>query len=141
MPAFSDYNHAVLENSRVLAKTLSQRNVRIVSGGTDCGLMLVDLQSRAITGADAVDHLENAGLTCNKNMIPFDPQPAEIASGLRLSVNAGTARGFLATDFEHIGQWIADVLDDLANARESSSVVPATRECIRSLCAQYPIYQ
>lgn len=140
-PAFSEYNQAVLKNSRTLAKALSQADVRIVSGGTDCGLMLVDLQSRATTGADAVDHLEKAGLTCNKNMIPFDPQPAEIASGLRLSVNAGTARGFSATDFAHIGQWIADVLDDLANTRESPGLVPAIRERVRSLCAQYPIYQ
>ena len=139
--AFSSYNHAVLENSRILADTLSQRDVRVVSGGTDCGLMLVDLQSRAITGAQAVDHLEKAGLTCNKNMIPFDPQPAEIASGLRLSVNTGTARGFSGAEFQHIGQWIADVLDDLANNNKPSEIVPSVREEIRTLCAQYAIYQ
>ena len=93
-PEFKDYNQAVLDNARVLASALSDAAIRIVSVNTDTGLMLVDLSDRSVTGDVAATSLEHAGLAVNKNQIPFDPRPPEAPSGLRLSSNAGTTRGF-----------------------------------------------
>jgi glycine hydroxymethyltransferase len=141
-PQFRDYNRAVLDNARALAQSLTEHGVRVVSGGTDSGLMLVDLQPKGLTGSRAVDSLEAAGLTCNKNMIPFDPQPAEIASGLRLSSNAGSARGFGTQEFICIGQWIGRVLDALAPNPDDNSVCEQTvRAEVGALCADFPIYR
>lgn len=152
---FVEYNKAVIANAKTLAQGLTTAGIRIVSGGTDTGLMLVDLRSLSITGADAVDALENAGLTCNKNQIPNDPLPAETASGLRLSVNAGTARGFGSADFERIAGWIAKVLTALADTAANApadtikdpvkdpvleSVINSVRNDVENLCAAYPIY-
>jgi glycine hydroxymethyltransferase len=104
--------------------------------------MLVDLQPKGLTGSRAVDSLEAAGLTCNKNMIPFDPQPAEIASGLRLSSNAGSARGFGTQEFIRIGQWIGRVLDALAPNPDDNSVCEQTvRAEVGAVCADFPIYR
>ncbi len=142
---FIEYNRAVIDNAQILAESLSQSGIRIVSDGTDTGLMLVDLQSLAVTGSTAVDSLERAGLTCNKNVIPFDARPPEIASGLRLSVNAGTARGFRASEFKLVGQWISTILSMLANNDPSPRVAPSRMESsvrydVEELCQQFPIY-
>jgi glycine hydroxymethyltransferase len=139
---FRDYNRSVLDNATVLAQTLTGNGIRVVSGGTDTGLMLVDLRPKDLTGAQAVDSLEAAGLTCNKNLIPFDPQPAEIASGLRLSSNAGSARGFGEDEFRRIGHWIGRVLDGLAqNPADNSGIEETVRAEVSALCEKFPIYR
>ena len=140
-PEFRAYNQAVIANAQTLANTLSENGIRVVSGGTDTGLMLVDLTTKNLTGDIAVESLERAGLTCNKNLIPFDPQPAEIASGLRLSTNAGTARGFGIDEFRQVGEWIDQTLTALAqNLHDNNAVERHIRAEISALCARFPIY-
>jgi glycine hydroxymethyltransferase len=135
-PDFRAYNEAVLENARALAETLGRHGLRIVTGGTDMGLMLVDLAATGVTGDVAAKALEKAGLATNKNMIPFDPRPPEAPSGLRLSSNAGTTRGFGRSEFERIGGWIARILGNPSNLH----AIDATREEVLALCRAFPIY-
>jgi glycine hydroxymethyltransferase len=140
-PEFRAWNQAVRDNARALAGELSAAGLRLVTGGTDSGLMLVDLGPRGLTGQPASEALEAAGLTCNKNVIPFDPEPPEIASGLRLSSNAGTTRGFDADEFRQIGRWIARVLDSLAKEPGNGGTVQAgIRAEVATLCRRFPIY-
>ncbi|MGJ0506258.1 MAG: serine hydroxymethyltransferase [Methylocystis sp.] len=135
-PGFRAYNEAVLANARALAARLQARGLRIVTGGTDMGLMLVDLGAAGVTGDVAAKALEKAGLAVNKNLIPFDPRPPEAPSGLRLSSNAGTTRGFGPEDFARIGDWIADILRDPADA----AAIARTRAEALALCRAFPIY-
>jgi len=135
-PEFAAYNQSVLDGARTLAQTLAEGGLRIVTGGTDLGLMLVDLSAKQVTGDLAAKALERAGLAVNKNLIPFDPHPPEAPSGLRLSSNAGAARGFSEQAFRQIGLWILRVLVEPANERE----IDAIREDVRGLCARHPIY-
>jgi glycine hydroxymethyltransferase len=103
--------------------------------------MLVDLRPKKITGDSAARALERAGLACNKNLIPFDPEPPEVASGLRLSSNAGTTRGFGPAEFARIGRWIGAVLDALAQSADRSAALEAwVRDEVRALCRRFPIY-
>ncbi len=134
-PEFMDYCRDALENAAMLATTLSQSGLRIISGGTDTTLMLVDLTSRYITGDVAATALERAGLAVNKNLIPFDPRPAEAPSGLRLSSNAGTARGFGPSQYAEIGKWIDQVLGGADQAN-----IGVVRARVEALCRQFPIY-
>ncbi|WP_330083462.1 serine hydroxymethyltransferase [Methylocystis iwaonis] len=135
-PAFRSYNEAVLENARALAATLVGVGLRIVTGGTDMGFMLVDLSVTGVTGDVAAKALEKAGLAVNKNMIPFDPRPPEAPSGLRLSSNAGTTRGFGIAEFERIGAWIARIVRNPSDLR----TIDATRQEVLALCRAFPIY-
>ncbi len=135
-PEFCAYNEAVLANARALAATLANNGLRIVTGGTDMGLMLVDLTATGITGDVAAKALEKAGLAVNKNMIPFDPRPPEAPSGLRLSSNAGTTRGFGACEFERIGGWIARIVRNPSDLRGIKDM----REEVLALCGAFPIY-
>ncbi len=135
-PEFRAYNQSVLEGAAALAETLIEGGLRIVTGGTDTGLMLADLSARRITGDVAAKALERAGLAVNKNLIPFDERPPEAPSGLRLSSNAGAARGFAGENFRQIGFWILRVLANPNNERE----IGAIREEVRALCARHPIY-
>ena len=140
-PEFRDYNKRVLENAQALAATVADGGLRLVAGGTDTGLMLVDLRSRGVSGDAASKALEEAGIACNKNMIPFDPEPAEIASGLRLSSNAGTARGFGAAEFRQIGRWILAVIDGLARSgNDGAEVAQRVRGEVSALARRFPIY-
>ncbi len=140
-PEFRGYNEAVLANAQALAASLVEQGFRLVSGGTDTGLMLVDLTPKGLRGQRASESLEAAGLTCNKNTIPFDPNPPEDPSGLRLSSNAGTARGFGVEDFAEIGRWIGAVLEGLAAVPHDNGDVEArVREQVGALCRRYPIY-
>ncbi|MFQ5937851.1 MAG: serine hydroxymethyltransferase, partial [Acidiferrobacterales bacterium] len=122
-PEFRDYARKVVDNAAVLAGTLQQRSYTLVSGGTDTALMLVDLRPKGLTGTAASDSLEHAGLTCNKNAIPGDPQPPTLTSGLRLASSAGTTRGFGSEEFRKIGDWIADVLDALVSNQDDNTAV------------------
>ncbi len=141
-PSFKIYAQHVVENARILAKTLQERGFDIVSGGTDCHLMLVDLRPKKITGKAAEASLDRAHMTCNKNGIPFDPEKPTITSGIRLGTPAGTSRGFGAVEFRQIGGMIADVLDELAasNSGDNSKSEAAARDKVHDLCRRYPIY-
>jgi glycine hydroxymethyltransferase len=135
-PEFTPYNRAVIDNARTLARALGDAGLRIITGGTDMGLMLVDLSARDLTGDVAAKALERAGLAINKNMIPFDTRPPEAPSGLRLSSNAGTTRGFGVGEFETIAGWIDRVL---RNPGDGASIA-AVRADVAALCAKHPIY-
>ncbi|MDE3016790.1 MAG: serine hydroxymethyltransferase [Pseudomonadota bacterium] len=139
-PEFKTYGRAVIENAQALAATLVKRGVNIVSGGTDCHLMLVDLRPKKLTGKAAEESLERAGLTCNKNAIPFDPEKPFVTSGIRLGTPAGTTRGFGVSEFKQIGEMIGDVLDGLTRGGDNSAVEAAVRKQVEALCKQFPIY-
>jgi glycine hydroxymethyltransferase len=141
-PAFKEYAATVVENARVLAKTLTQRGLAIVSGGTDSHLMLVDLRPKRVNGKIAEAALDRAGITCNKNGVPNDPEKPMITSGVRLGTPAGTTRGFGAAEFALVGELIGDVLDGLAASNgEANSVVEAeVRAKVQALCDRFPIY-
>jgi len=140
-PEFKAYAAAVLSNARTLAFVLQERGYDIVTGGTDTPLMLVDLRAKRLTGAIASDGLDRAGLTCNKNAIPFDPKPPAITSGIRLGVSAGTTRGFGTAEFGKIGALIADLLDGLAkHGDDNAPAEAATKAGVKALCEAFPIY-
>lgn len=139
-PAFKQYGKQVIENARVLADTLVKRGVDIVTGGTDSHLMLVDLRPKKVTGKAAEESLERAGLTCNKNAIPFDPEKPFVTSGIRLGTPAGTTRGFGINEFKQIGELIGDVLDGLAKGGDNSAVEAKVRAEVAELCKAFPIY-
>jgi glycine hydroxymethyltransferase len=143
-PEFKVYGKQVLDNARALAAVLVERGCAIVSGGTDCHLMLVDLRPKGVTGKAAEESLERAGLTCNKNAIPFDPEKPAITSGIRLGSPAGTTRGFGVEEFKAIGHMIGDVLDGIAhvakNGGDNSASETKVRAQVKALCAKFPIY-
>jgi glycine hydroxymethyltransferase len=140
-PGFKAYAAAIVANARALAAVLAQRGSAIVSGGTDTHLMLVDLRPKKLTGKTAEAGLERAGITCNKNGIPFDPEKPTLTSGVRLGTPAGTTRGFGEAEFRRIGEMIDEVLSALArNPDGDAQVERAVREKVRELCARFPIY-
>ena len=140
-PEFSVYAQNIVDNARVLAAKLSERGCNIVSGGTDTHLMLVDLRPKGVTGKLTEASLEKAGITCNKNGIPFDPEKPAVTSGVRLGTPAGTTRGFGLAEFNYVGDLIADVLDGLAeNPEDNGEMEQAVRQKVEALCKNFPIY-
>ena len=140
-PRFKSYAASVVENAKVLAARLAEAGLDIVSGGTDSHLMLVDLRPLGVTGRDAEISLERAGITCNKNAIPFDPQKPTVTSGIRLGSPAATTRGFGPEEFRKVGSHIVEVLRTLAQRPADNGATEArVRESVRTLCAQFPIY-
>ena len=140
-PTFKSYAQNVVENARTLGATLVDGGLDIVSGGTDTHLILVDLRPKSLTGDITEDALERAGLTCNKNGIPFDPEKPMITSGVRLGTPAGTTRGFGPAEFRQVGEMIVEVLDSLSANRDGDGQVEASvRRRVGELCAQFPIY-
>src|SRR5205085_2176566 len=140
-PSFRDYAAAVVANARALADTLVRGGLAIVSGGTDSHLMLVDLRPKRQTGRDAEFALERAGITCNKNGIPFDPEKPTVTSGIRLGSPAATTRGFGAAEFRQVGAWIGEVLHSLSNKPGGDSATEQrVRRAVEGLCARFPIY-
>ena len=140
-PEFKCYSAAVVENARALAATLVKGGLDIVSGGTDTHLLLVDLRPKGLTGKVAEASLEAAGMTCNKNGIPFDPEKPTITSGVRLGSPAATTRGFGVAEFQQVGEMIVEVLDGLASGSNDNSAVEAVvRKRVGELCARFPIY-
>ena len=141
-PEFRTYAAAVIANAKVLAARLVERGCAVVAGGTDTHLALIDLSPKGLTGKDADEALERAGITCNKNGVPFDPLPPTKTSGIRVGSPAGTTRGFGLAEFASIGDMIADVLDGLAANGEAgnASVEAAVNVRVRALCAHFPIY-
>lgn len=141
-PEFKEYSKAVVDNAQVLADTLIERGLDIVSGGTDTHLMLVDLRPKGLTGNITEESLDRAKMTCNKNGIPNDPEKPMVTSGIRLGTPAGTTRGFGTDEFRKVGNLIGDVLDALAENREDNSAAEAAAQAeVAKLCAAFPIYQ
>jgi glycine hydroxymethyltransferase len=141
-PEYKSYIAAVVENAKVLAATLKERGAEIVSGGTDTHLALVDLTPLGVTGKDADEALERAGITCNKNGIPNDPLPPTKTSGIRVGSPAGTTRGFGPAEFREIGNMVADVLEGLRKNGEAgdAQIEANVKERVAALCARFPIY-
>jgi glycine hydroxymethyltransferase len=134
---FKVYQERVLENARVLAKVLQERGLRIVSGGTDCHMFLVDLRAKRVTGKEAEAALSRAHITVNKNAIPNDPEKPFVTSGIRIGSPAATTRGFGEIECEELGHLIADVLD----APADEAVLTRTRNSVASLTRKYPVYR
>ena len=140
-PEFKVYIKSVINNAKVLSEELLKRGLNIVSGGTDTHVVLVDLRPKELTGNIAEDALERAGITCNKNGIPFDPEKPSVTSGIRLGTPAGTSRGFGEKEFILIANLISDVLDGLRKEKSfSDTVEKEVKNKIKKLCYEFPIY-
>lgn len=141
-PDFKLYAKAIVENARVLAETLKSGGVDIVSGGTDSHIVLVDLRPKGLTGTVTEKSLEHAGMTCNKNAVPYDPEPPMVTSGVRLGTPAATSRGFGPAEWKQVGEMITEVLNGLkANGPEGNAAVEAAvKKKVEALCAKFPIY-
>src|SRR5277367_2649685 len=135
-PSFRDYQQQVALNAKALAASVAKQGFRIVTGGTDNHLFMVEVHSRGITGADAEKALDRAGITVNKNAIPFDPLPPMKAGGIRLGSPSVTTRGMREPEMEQIGVWIADVLSAIGDTAKEQSV----RQQVATLAAQFPTY-
>ena len=140
-PSFKVYAQAVVDNARTLARTLLDDGFDIVTGGTDTHLMLVDLRPKGLTGKVAEASLDRAGITCNKNGVPFDPEKPTITSGIRLGSPAATTRGFGPAEFRQVGAMITRVLDGLvADPDDNAALESEVRDEVRALCRRFPIY-
>jgi glycine hydroxymethyltransferase len=141
-PEFKVYQQAVQTNARILADTLKSTGLDIVSGGTDCHLMLVDLRPRRVTGKTAEATLEAAHMTANKNAIPYDPEKPTVTSGIRLGSPAATSRGFGAEEFRQVGLMINEVLEGLGRSNDgtNTAVEQAVGKRVQELCARFPLY-
>jgi glycine hydroxymethyltransferase len=141
-PEFRAYQKAVRDNARVLAETLKEQGLDIVSGGTDCHLLLVDLRPKHVTGRAAEASLERAHMTANKNAIPYDPEKPTITSGVRLGSPAATTRGFGPLEFREIGLMINEVLEALGQSNDGANAAAeaAVGARVRAMCARFPIY-
>ena len=137
---FRTYAKNIVLNAKCLANTLINRGYDIVSGGTDNHIVLLSLKDKNITGSSAEIALENAGLTCNKNGIPFDPLPPTITSGIRFGTAAATTRGFKVEEFELVGNFIANVLDEFIDNSSSEKQEQITYNEVKELCKKFPIY-
>jgi glycine hydroxymethyltransferase len=135
-PDFKDYQQNVVANARTMAATLHKRGLRVVSGGTDCHMFLLDLRARNISGKDAEDLLGRAHMTVNKNAIPNDPAKPAVTSGIRVGSPAMTTRGFGAGEAEKVADLIADVLED---PKGDVTLQRVTRE-VKAMCAKFPVY-
>ena len=140
-PSFKIYVQNVADNARVLAETLLEGGLDIVSGGTDTHVVLVDLRPLGLTGNISEQSLERAGMTCNKNGVPFDPEKPAVTSGVRLGSPAGTTRGFGTREFRQVGEMIVEVLRGLGENRgDNGAVETAVRSRVAELCRRFPIY-
>jgi glycine hydroxymethyltransferase len=142
-PEFRAYQKAVRDNARVLADTLKEAGLDIVSGGTDCHLLLVDLRPKQVTGKAAEASLERALITTNKNAIPYDPEKPTITSGVRLGSPAATTRGFGTAEFREVGRMINEVLEALGRSNDGTNAAAeaAVGAKVRAMCARFPIYR
>ncbi|OAG26968.1 serine hydroxymethyltransferase [Thermodesulfatator autotrophicus] len=136
-PEFKTYQQQVVANAQVLAEVLKAEGFRLVSGGTDNHLILVDLTNQGISGAEAEEALEKAGITVNKNAIPFDPKPPRITSGIRIGTPAVTTRGLKEKEIQQVGEWMVAVLKDPGNG----ALIKDIRAKVEKLCQEFPIYK
>jgi len=139
--SFKEYAKNVVNNAGVLAKTLKSKGYDLVSGGTDTHLILLDLRSKGLTGAASCDALAEAGIICNKNSVPNDPEKPTVTSGLRVGTPAGTTRGFGPKEFEEIGLMIVEILDALVlGEEETRKAIASVRQKVQEMCLKFPIY-
>jgi len=136
-PEFRIYQEQVLKNAKAMAKVVMQRGYDVVSGGTDNHLFLLSLINKDITGKDALEALEKANITANKNSVPNDPRPPTITSGLRIGTPASTTRGFKENEMEQVANWICDILDDINNQKRIDQI---KKEAL-DMCARFPVYE
>ena len=134
-PSFKDYARQVVENARILGESLLAAGLKLVSGGTDNHLLLCDVSAVGVTGKDAEAALDRAGITVNKNAIPFDPQPPSVASGIRVGTPAATTRGMGPDQMRQIGQWIGEVV----RRPDDDGLTSRVRQEVRRLCAGFPV--
>ena len=140
-PEFVQYCKNVIANAKVLSEVLVSRGFRIDTGGTDSHIVWLDLTPKNLTGDKAEKLLEDVGIACNKNAIPYDPNPPKITSGLRFGTPAATSRGFNTKDFNNVGNMIADILDSLLlDENEREQICTTTNKKVIDLCSKYPIY-
>jgi glycine hydroxymethyltransferase len=137
---FRAYSGRVIANARAMAEVFLQRGLRVVSGGTDNHLVLLDLAATRITGKDAEALLGRAHITVNKNAVPNDPRPPMVTSGLRIGSPASTTRGFTERDMAEVAQWMADLLDTANSGGDVEAAVASVRGQVAALCARYPVY-
>ena len=141
-PEFKTYQHQVVTNARAMAATLQQRGYKIVSGGTDNHLMLIDLSAKPYTGKDADAALSDAYITTNKNSVPNDPRSPFVTSGVRIGTPAVTTRGFGVAECEQLAGWVCDVLDALETGGSTLTTVrDRVRELVVGLCQRHPVYR
>jgi glycine hydroxymethyltransferase len=136
-PSFKKYQQQILDNAQALAKELTAHGFRIVTGGTDCHMFLVDLRPKGITGKIAEEALDLAGITVNKNAIPFDPEKPFIASGIRIGTPAVTSRGLVEKDMTTLAVWINRAITNHQNIKELAKI----RAEVKALCLKYPVYK
>jgi len=134
---FKVYQNQIVKNARALAETLAMEGFRLVSGGTDNHLMLVDLTDKGITGRDAQESLDLAGITINKNGIPFDTKSPMVTSGIRIGTPAVTTRGMKEEEMRTIARLIAHVLNDIKDDKRVAEV----REQVSAMCEKFPLYR
>jgi glycine hydroxymethyltransferase len=135
-PAFKTYQEQVVTNARAMAEVFIERGYKVVSGGTDNHLMLVDLIEKGMTGKAADAALGLANITVNKNSVPNDPQSPFVTSGIRVGTPAATTRGFKDREIRELTGWMCDVMDDIENA----ATIARVREQVLALCARFPVY-
>ena len=136
---FKNYTHQIIANAKTLEDVFKKRQIQLISGGTDTHLLLIDLRSKNLAGSFVAQKLEEAGMACNKNAIPFDPLPPKTTSGIRIGTPAGTTRGFKEKEFALIGNWISDIIDALTQGN-AEDIISQTKENVLKLCKQFPIY-
>jgi len=140
-PEFEDYIKKVISNAKVLSSSLVNNGFKIVTGGTDSHIVWLDLTPKNVTGDKAEKILEDVGIACNKNAIPYDPNPPKITSGLRFGTAAATSRGFNESDFSEIGNMISEVLDNIhQNEDNQKQFISSMKKKVISICKKYPIY-
>src|SRR5690606_25235026 len=135
-PEFKTYQQQVRKNANALAEGLIEGGLRLVTGGTENHLVLVDLTPADISGKDAEHLLESVGVTCNKNQIPFDPRPPLVTSGVRLGTPAMTTRGFKEDEMREV----ASIITTAIKSRDDESTLQSLRERVTKLCAAFPLY-
>lgn len=135
-PSFKIYQQQVIDNAKAMVQVMLQRGYKIVSGGTDNHLFLIDMIAKNITGKEAEEVLENAYITLNKNMLPFDPRSPFVTSGLRIGTPAITTRGLKEKEVKEVAHWVCDVLDNLKDFANIEKV----RKQVMALCRQFPVY-
>lgn len=138
-PQFKKYAAQVVSNARAMGERLKKRGLDLVSGGTDTHLLLVDLRPKGLTGDVVSEAMELAHMTCNKNAIPFEPQPPKVTSGVRVGTPAGTTRGFKEAEFEQVADWMGDVIDALAKG-DAAETINKVRKQVIELCRRFPIF-
>jgi glycine hydroxymethyltransferase len=139
--SFKEYQQQVAKNAKALAASVAAKGLRVISGGTDNHLLLVEVHSRGITGSDAEKALDRAGITVNKNAIPFDPLPPMKAGGIRIGTPSITTRGMKEPEMALIAGWIAEVLGAIGNAAAQTEVEQRVRKEVATLAAKFPIYE